>query len=482
VYAEEITVGLSNTRINVLDVANPAGTGDSTGMAFNAFLNTLYDEDQSNAGVYLPSLATSYETTDSQHVTFHLREDVYFHNGAKFTADDVAFTIDRAKENPGTNANDRYGKIESYDIVNDYTITFHYAKVNPEFLSEMSWCPCGILSRKAFDDDPDEGYLIGTGPWVVQEFSSGDFVRFTRNDNYWGELPKTKVLTFKYIAEEASRLTMLENGETQVTIGLNPNDYPYVESNTNKFDTYTFTVHGSSYIGFNMTDPLMSDHNFRMAVASAIIREDMILAGRNGYAQQPSSGAFWGWGTAFKNNDIPFVPYDLDAARDYLSKTSYNGETIMLMGAIPDHIKMCEVIQQQLQMIGLNVEIDQTDTVGLAAAVKWGSNTTQMICHTGNWLPEASVVRTYYTPGAQYNRVSYTNEEILELISQADVTADPKEREALYRKIQEVAAEDMPFIGLCHLSFVVATLKGVGGLFLSESSMHDMSYVYQVIG
>jgi len=482
VYAEKITIIISNNKISVLDACNPGSAADTVTWSLNALLDRLFEIDNANIGEYKNGLALSYETKDMQHVTFKLRDDVYFHNGEKFTAQDVAFTIDRAKENPGTNIFDRMNKIESYEIVNDYTITINYAKVNVDFIADLAAPHCGIVSKNALTKDPDKGFLIGTGPWAIAEFVPDDFVRFVRNDKYWGELPKTKEMTFKFIAEESTRLTMLENKDVQVAFSINPMDFPYLEQNTDKFDTYSWIVNNVGYLAFNMTDPITSDINFRRAVASAIVRSDMILTGRNGYAVEPDHGSFWGYGTDYKNTDIPRIPYDLAAAKAYLEQSNYDGSTIKIFAAISDYIKMAEVLQQQLKKIGVESEVVQTDTVGLAAATKWGENKTQIILHTGTWLVPASSGRIYFAPGGSNNRASYSNQEVVDLFDRAQTTVNEAERKAMYRKIQEIVAEDLAYLSICNIRHIAGALKGVGGLSLNQSSNHNLSYTYQVIG
>ena len=79
---------------------------------------------------YEPELATSWETDDYKTFTFKLRDDVKFHNGEPFTADDVAFTIDKARESVGTMINDKFSQIEKYEIVNDYEIILTLKQAN----------------------------------------------------------------------------------------------------------------------------------------------------------------------------------------------------------------------------------------------------------------------------------------------------------------------------------------------------------------
>ena len=475
-YREELTIIIDQNTISAIDSFSP-GTPNVTRWALYCFLDRLVTE---VSGEYQPMLATSWETTDWQHFNFKLRDDIYFHNGEKFTADDIVYTVERASNSPGAVSYDWLSGIDNIEVVNDYEINITLAGVNVDFLYFLSQPHSGIVNRKACETDEEKGVFIGTGPWVVDEFVPSEYVTFLRNEDYWRELPKTKVLTLKYVANIAAKVMMLEKDEAQFALGLDPSDFPYLESSP-EFDTYKYTDNNCQWMGFNMNDPICSDINFRKAIASVINTEELALACRNGYAVPETTGSFWGFATEFKDNSIPQIPYDIEKAKEYLEMSSYNGETVEIVAAFADKLIMSEWIQEQCKAIGVNIEIYQTDVAGMGAYAKFTDNQAQMISHTGSWSNLATSVRAYYYPNASSNRASYVNDEVTALLDLAPSITDTAEREKIYKQIQQLAAQDIPFINIYYLTQVAACLPGLAGITLKADSGHDFSYVYMPI-
>jgi len=475
VYKKELTIIMDNNKLGTINEFS-SGTSNTSQWAFNMMFDNLMVEDN---GEYVPQLAKEATTEDYQHYNFKLRDDVVFHNGEKFTADDVVYTWETSKTAEGAQIKGKLVNITDIEVVNDYEINVTLDNVNVDFYFYLSSPYCGIVNREACEADPEEGMYIGTGPWKVDDFVSNDYCTFVRNDDYWGELPKTEKITLKFVAEEATRLIMLENGDVQAAFSINPTDFPYLESD-DRFDTYSYTVNNCAYVAFNMNDPVCGDLNFRKAVASCMKREDAVLAARNGYAVASRDGTFWGFNTEFRNTDIPLIPYDLDAAKEYLAQSSYNGEDIEIVAAFSDITMNAQVIQENLKAIGVTAHVYQTDAPGMASYAKFTDNQAQMICYTGTWNTPASSCRTVYYPGGAANRASYVNDEITKLLDLAPTQTDAADREATYKQIQALAAEDIPYITIYNITHVVGCLKGVGGMNLRADSAHDLSYTYMV--
>lgn len=475
-YQKELTVIIDNNKINSLDPA--VGNTNTCKWAFNMMYDRLLTLDDNSEIAY--ELATEYSTEDYQNYTFKLREGVKFYNGEPFTADDVAFTIDRGRNDSlGTSAYDVFSAVESYNVVDDYTIEITLKSVNIDFPYNLTLAHAGIMNRKAVEADPEEGAWISTGPWQVAEFVSNDYATFVRNDDYWGELPKTEKITLKYVAEEATRLIMLENGEVDAAFSINPADFPYMEED-DRFATYSYTVNNNSYIGFNMDDPICGDINFRMAVASAMNREECI-AYRGKYFLAAEYGTFWGYGTEFKDTSIEKIPYDLEAAKEYLAKSPYNGETIEIVCAFSDLLNISQVLQEQLGAIGIKISINQTDAPGMNAYTGWENNQAQMICYTGAWTGVASSCRPYFYSKGAANRAHYVNTEVEALLDQAQAETDDAKREDLYKQVQAIIAVDIPYITIGNLTHVVGCLQGVSGMLLRADASHDLTYIQKAI-
>lgn len=332
------------------------------------------------------------------------------------------------------------------------------------------------------EEDPERGVWVGTGTYMITDFATNDYVELTRNDNYWGELPPTKSMILRYIPEMSTRFMMLQNGEADICFNLSEQDLPVIESEPDKYTLYTYLANNCSDIGFNMNDPICGDWNFRMAVASALNREDIAIGANGVYAQPETTGTFWGSGTPYRNEDIPIIPYDPEKAKEYLAASPYNGEEIELVTAIPTMINASAVIQQQLAEVGINVTIKQTDPASLMSYASYGSEDLQMFCYVGAFGFEPySATYGIFAPAAMQNRTSYDNPEIVEILEKAATETDQQKLQDYYYKIQELVAEDIPYINLFYVEQAIAADKSVGGLVLSNDGGHDLRYMYKTV-
>jgi len=474
-YLERITVLLDNNKPSTLDLGSRASSSNATRWMTMLFLDRLV-ELNSHTGVYEPQLATSWQSSDWRTITLDLRDDVYFHNGDHFTAADVVYTIERAWNSPGTLSSEKWGLVESTRIINDYKIELRLGSPNVDFIFELTQTNSGILNQNAIEADPETGPWVGSGPWIVSNFVLNDSATFVRNENFWGDVPATKELTLRFVEEQSAQLMMLENGEVQVACGINPNDYPYLESDP-RFVTYGIATHNVTYLAFNMQVPIMEDINFRLAVAHALNMDDIVLSARNGYGLIPDHGSFWGHGTEFLNDSIHRLPYDPGLAREYLARSGYDGERLEITAAFTTFINTAQVIQQNLAAVGINARIFETDGLGIMSLASFSNNQSQMVCFTGAWSLPASSVNIYLYPGSVNNRASYVNDTVTELLDRALTTFAPVAREALYWQVQEIVAHDLPYLNLYHVVFIVGALQGVEGVNLYGDGVFDFRQV-----
>lgn len=476
-YQESITIICDNTQMAVLDPASPQGGGQGSLMNFNCIHDTLVENDN---GTLIPCLALKWDVEDSQHYTLYLRDDIYFHNGEKFTADDVAFTIEHAKAAKGGQAFNRLSVVDTVEVIDDTTIKITLNRPNNDFLYYLYSPVCSILNREACEKDPEKGPWIGTGAWIVEKFVSNEYSELKVNENYWGEIPVTKKLRFIKVAEEATRYMMLMNGEADVAFGCSPADFDSIRSNP-EFNLYTYVICNAGFVGFNMTDPLMQDINFRKAVACLLNRSDIIKGTRYGYGAAPTSGAFWGYTTPYKNEDLPLQDYDVELAKEYLEKSKYNGETVELCAWIPEFKTICQILQAELMNLGVKAEVFETDQAGFMAHCKFDDNKSQIVCTSGGWTGYPSSTAPFFTKGSTSNVASYVNPEITELLNTAVSTKDEAERERCYKEVQRLAYEDCVYVPVMHIQHGVGAAKNVGGVILTEENTHDLSHVFKNI-
>ena len=478
-YAEELTIILDANRITTLDHGNAANATVATGWAWILIRDTLVRL-SNDASTIEPMLAKSWETDDYQHFTFHLRDDVYFSNGERFTAEDVVYTINRAKESLGANVYDYYSPVMSMNIVDDFTVELELEAVSVDFLDIISSSHCSILNKKAMEEDPVKGSLIGTGAYTVEQFVPDEYCVFAANENYWGGAPTTKKLTLRYLAEQSARLLALESGEAQVAGGLNTAEYSYVDSNPD-LDFISYPMEANMPVGYNMTDPLTGDINFRWAVAHAVRRDEIIAAARTGWGIAPPDGSFWGWATEYRNTSIPLPVYDQDLAKEYLAKSVYNGEDVEIVAAFDDIIAASQALQQQLKEIGINAELFVTDIGGLMQHCLYADNKSQLRIMGGPFSRIPSSINNYVYPGAFGNMSSYNKDEVTQLLDAAFSNTNIAEREAQYKEVQRIVAEDIPYVPLYYMVQGLAVKKGVEGMVLRSSDAHDLRYIRMAV-
>lgn len=478
-FAKAMDVIIDNNKITVLNPFNASSNTSPTQWIFRMIYDTLVLGN--GDGTYSPSLAASWETTDWQNITLHLRKDATFHNGEKFTAADVIYTIQTAQAATGTQARDRWSDIQSFTATDDYTLKLVLKAVNVDFLYNISQPMTGIVNKKAIDADPDKGLWVGTGCWKVTEFATNDHVKLTRNDKYWGQKAFTQDINLRFVPEQSTRTMMLQNGETDVCFSINPNDMPTFDKDTKNFVTYRFTYNNLDMIGFNMKDPICGDLNFRLAVVSALKLNDITKAACGDYGISETSGTFWGYQTEFRKDDIPIVKYDLEAAKKYLAASPYKGETIELATAISTNITASEVVQQQLSLIGIKIKIKQMDPPAMTAYCKYGENKSQMMVYVEPQTLSAYSIRNAYYPGAAYNRFSYENPDVTKILDKVPTIADINQRKQAYQELQTLVAKNPPAFNLFWLVNEACCVKGVGGMKLWADSYFDLRYIYKVV-
>ena len=187
-----------------------------------------------NEGVLSPGLAESWEQIDDTTVRFHLRQGVKWHDGEDFTAEDVAFTIERAMDPQAAyGLLARIGQVAGATIVDDHTIDLTTKSVSPTFVRGLSDI---VIEPKHYYDavgaEAVAQHPIGTGPFVFGSYVPGDRYELTANPDYWGGAPAFDKLVIRQIPEAATRIASLIAGETQIIEEVPIDLVPEVEASS----------------------------------------------------------------------------------------------------------------------------------------------------------------------------------------------------------------------------------------------------------
>lgn len=478
VYQEELNwnVGAAVAMISPL---NSASSNSQTGIIQQMIYDTLLERQLD--GTYAPGLATEWSTEDYKTFNFKLREGVKFHNGNPFTADDVAYTIQANQTIPGALSATQWLVVESWEVVNDYEINMTLKETFIDFYNYMG-NPCVvILDKESCEADIEHGPEIGTGCWKLVDFLAEDHIYLEAFDEYWGEPARAKRFNMRWVAEETAREIMFDNDEVDFS-GISNLSLPKYENDDN-FVLSSYVMNNTNMLAFNMAEPLCQDKNFRLAVAHAFDRQAYTDITLQGYGNVWDTGSIWGARAPYKlsGEELPTYEYNLELAKEYLAKTNYNGEELTVIASMSHPISNAQVFQEQMALIGINIDIFDTDGATQAANTQPGYTGIHFFMGSAVWGSLASSVNNYVTYGTTANKANYNNPYIEELVAKADMTPDGPEREAIYHEIQQIIAEDIPYLGIFNMMLTIGCRKGAGGVVLWPDNYHDYSHAYRIV-
>jgi peptide/nickel transport system substrate-binding protein len=456
----------------VVAVSNDPGhfnPGISTGFDVHVIADSMFNGLvglDANANP-VPDLATSWEVSDDATTyTFHLAEDVTWHDGEPFTSADVKFTFENIllQYHSRTKAG-LENVLAGIDTPDENTVVFRFNAPYAPLLQRLDVTEAPILPRHIYEDVADpttaEENLrpVGTGPFVFESHDPGIEVRVAANPNYFKEgLPHLDAVVFRVIPDNTTQLTALEAGEVDFIWGV---PGPDEERIANAPDTETLSAAagpGGGYcimtMTFNLEREVFQDLRVRQAFAHAIDRQqivDQVIFGQGQVAEAPiSSEISWAHLEGGRQYE-----YDPELAEQLLDEAGYpRGEDGTRFSVdfvhFPTFSKYGEVLREQLGKVGIDFQLRPLERDATVETVfNQRDFDTNVISYCNNTDPEIGVRRMYVSsnigPIPFSNGAAYVNEEVDDLFAQASATPDVEERGAIYRQIQEILLEDLPY-------------------------------------
>ena len=357
-------------------------------------MDSIYDSivtrnwaEDPEGGELRPALATAWEQVDDLTWRFTIRDGVKFHDGATMTAEDVAFTLSAERiwgENALVPAGTRYTtSIASVEAIDDKTVEIKTTVADPN-LPYRFVTPLGyVVPEAAYKQMGVEAFgqmPIGTGPYKVVEFDPASHVKLEAFDDYWGGKPPLKSIEFRIVPEFSARLAGMVSGEFDIMV-----DTPADEIDTVKgYDQLTYISRpGDSYIMFAYNtlqlpefgpNPV-ADVNLRYAMSAAIDRDALVTALWGDATVAPAPFNFPDSPAFYDPSIKPLISYDPEAAKEYLAKSSYNGEEVVVnvvRGAYPNFDLAVEFLAEQWRNLGINIKLNIVDSFPLALQHPFG--------------------------------------------------------------------------------------------------------------
>lgn len=431
-----------------------------------------------DAGMHpIPALATSWKLVDDTTWEFKLRPGVKFHDGAGFTADDVAYTIDRVPtvpNSPGSFA--VYTKpVTRVEILDPLTIRMHTAGVFPLLPIDMTQVfiiPHGLGKMPATEEFNSGKDAIGTGPYRLVSYKSGDRVELERNDAWWGPKPHWQHVTMRMIPNDAARSAALLAGDVQFIEFVPPADATRMRADKRvalaETDSLRFVylwldrsrqgdepfVSGPN--GEKLGKNPFNDLRVRQALSMAINRP--LIVERIMEGEGSPTGQFLAPGRYSHVPGLDPPKYDAERAKALLAEAGYpNGFRLTLHGPNDRYVNDAKIIQAIGQMwsrIGVQTTVDAmtwTSYIGRASRQEFSAYLLAWGIATGEASdPLRALIETYSVEKGvgSVNRARYSNPTLDALIDKGVATAEDAAREKLLIEATKMAMDDVAIIPL----------------------------------
>ena len=458
---DALVVGSIGDASRLLPIlASDSASGDIVGLLFNGLLK--YNERLEIVG----DLAESWTVSpNSLTLTFTLRPNARWHDGAPVTAEDVQFTyqklIDPAVRTPFSSS---YELIQGVDVLDARTVRVTYREPFAPALESwmMGIIPKHLLAGEDLNTTAFLRHPVGHGPYRFVRWKTGELIELAANDDYFEHHPHIDRYLYRIIPDQTTLFLELLTGGVDLT-GLSPLQYrrqtdtPYLRRTYRKFRYPSF---GFTYIGYNLQDPRFADRRVRQAINLAIDKPailDGVLFGLGAVATGPYPKESWAY-----DPDIQPAACDPPAALALLREAGWEDRdgdgwldkdgqpfrfTLLTNQGNEVRRQVSELVQQQLRALGIDVTI---------RILEWSTFVHEFIDKRRfeavllGWSlsrdPDLyDLFHSSKTREGEYNFVGYADAEVDRLLVEGRRTFDQAARQRIYREVHRRLAEDQPY-------------------------------------
>jgi len=442
-----------------------------------------------DGGKLEPALASSWKALDDKTWEFKLRSGILWQDGTPFTADDIVFSFQRAKNVPGTVASysGALRTVESTTAKDPQTVIIKTNTPNP--MLPLDIASIYIVSKHVGEKSKTEDYnagraVVGTGPYKFVSYSPGDRTVFERNPGYYGPKPLWDKVNYRFINNGAARTAALLSGDVDVIDKVAVTDVEKLKK-TPSVSVYTypglrvlllqpsFRPGPNEFITDNAGKPLeknpLQDVKVRQALSMAINRKaivDRVLQGTVTEANQWMPKDSFGY-----NPEVKDIPYSAEQAKKLLAEAGYpQGFQISIHvpgDRYPQAPETVQAVAQFWTRIGVKTKVEvvpwsvyssrATKNEYAVSVIAWGNGTGE----AGYGLLQTLATNDAKRGRGANNWGRYSNEAVDKALDAATVEFDARRREAIFRHSVKLVTDDVGHIPLYHYQNIWAAKKGL---------------------
>ncbi|MGB2203336.1 MAG: ABC transporter substrate-binding protein, partial [Pseudooceanicola atlanticus] len=402
-------------------------------------------------------LATEWDISeDGLTYTFTLAEGVKFHDGTTFDAEDVKFSLDRARAEDSANAQKAlFAGIAEVTVVDPQTVEVTLSAPDGNFLFNLAWGDAVIVAPESIENIKTTP--IGTGAFMFDNWVQGDRIDLVRNEEYWGAPAYLDSATFKFISDPTAAFAAMMAEDLDAFYAFPaPENLPQFDADP-RFKVIVGSTEGETILAMNNKMPPFDDVRVREAVAHAINRQEII------------DGALFGYGTPIGTHFAPHHPdyVDLTGISEYDPEKS---KALLEEAGIetPIQVKMTlpppsyarrggEIIAAQLRQVGIEPQIENVEWAQwLETTFRGKDYGLTIVSHT-----EPLDINIYARPDYYFQ---YDNPDFQALMEKVAVESDPEARSEMFKTAQTTIAEDYVNAYLMQLPLLTVAKTGLMGL------------------
>jgi peptide/nickel transport system substrate-binding protein len=440
----------------------------------------------------LPGLATSWEASaDGRTFTLKLRAGAMFSDGSPITAEDVVWSLERARNPKEGIWSFMLSAIEAVSTEGASSVVLRLKRPDPSLPAALATFNAAIMPKKLFEAEPgaddDERakafaeHPVGSGPFTLASWTRASSMVLRRNPHYWAlgdddkPLPYLDEVRFEIIPEDATRILKLRSGEID---GAEFIPYPRVKElqADSDVDMRLFPSVQTSYLQINSRPRLadgrdnpLSRVEVRRALNYAVNKSAVIQIVTHGLGTPMRS--FMASATPLFADQGPAYPYDPGKAKSLLAAAGFaNGFALscMVLAGSADDLTVASAIQQMWGQVGVRLSIEQADAATMQA--RYQSGTFQL--RTGSWtndIDDPNEVTAYFDwfPNIQNQHGGWDSPESDALFEASQSETDPAKRAADYKRLQELYMAEAPIVFLFESPYAVALSRKVHGFWQS---------------
>ena len=422
----------------------------------------------------VPDLAESFKFVDERHLIIRIKSGIHFHHGKELTAEDVKYTyesiLDPTLASPfrGT-----FSKIESIHVTSELTLEIILKEPNAPFLSALTM---GLISSDGKNPQ------IGTGPFELDQWVNGEFIRLKRFESY-SQKPRMRVVEFRFYPDDNLRILALKNHRLDILQNNVPPLLVAALQRDPQLGVQSTDGINVTYLGFNLRKGPLSKTEVREAIAHAIDRKALIsyrMVDMAHMADTLMSPLHWSF-----EPELTQYEFDPQKARALLDKAGYPDpdgrgprprfKLTYKTSTKKDRIALARLMAKYLGDIGIEVEVLPYEWATFFHDISQGNFELFSLTWVGLTEPDIyySLFHSSQLPPEGLNRAGYNNVVIDRLVEEGRKQVDMGKRKEAYGYVQKLLAQELPLLPLWYEDNVAVYQREVKGLRLRPDASFE---------